>query len=1015
MRVDVLGSVTVREGDSALSGAALGGRRARIALVALALAERSSGGVPHAVPAERLAALIWADSPPPTWQTALRGIVSAIRSACALIGGEGQALIETVPDGYRLGRDVSVDVIAGSAAVRAAAELLHEGRLQPAVDAAADAARLRGAHLLPAEDAEWLASARAEIDDVALRALLVVSDAAGLLGDRAGSTTAARDAVALAALDERTHRALITALDRAGDRAGAVRAYESCRELLADQLGVDPSQQTVDAYLSAIRDQPAAAGARVPVPTTSFVARDQERALLADALARPGVVTITGHGGVGKSRLAAHAAADRAAFPGGRYWVSTAGVADESLLASGVALVLGVPVGVADPGQAVADFLAPLGRALLVLDGAETVIDGVASFVATLLDRAPLLTVLVTSRLPVSLEGELVITLSPLPAPDASSTAALAASPQIRLLLDRVREAGGALALDEDLVPSLASLCERCAGLPLALELVAAQLTALPPGDLLDHLDLESANDGLVGLRSVARSTYALLDTDEATVFRRLGVLDGPSGLAFIRQVVADDQVAAIRVVRIVRELTARGLLGVDRSGPHWRYQLDDDLHAFARELLDEGGESTAAYGRLADAIRSRLPEDARAAPGPFAADVTDVLSSVRSLFAAALAGRADLERCRELAFRLHRYFANTSVAEGRFWLGRLIAAGASTDSSPYAMYALGYLSYWAGDTDNAVPELESAVSHLETKPDAYLARALIFLAGLLDDLDRGAEAIACVRRSIEAAAPFEVDLQVSAAMGLGSVLGERGDPAAAGHARDAIALCRERGSAAHLSLALPTAAMVCWQAGALEQARAYAAEARPMHAETRQIARVVLLSVSAALSLAEHDVAGAIEFGSAADALATDLGVEREVPLVRSVLARSLLAAGDLPAAAERALAAVEAGLTVSIGHPLAGCLESAALVIDALGGAPADVGRLLGAARDLRAAGDRPTPPTLVGDLDRLRARLAAAADVASDVTAPDVIATDPVEAAALARSLLSVPHVHESSRSR
>ncbi len=109
---------------------------------------------------------------------------------------------------------------------------------------------------------------------------------------------------------------------------------------------------------------------------------------------------------------------------------------------------------------------------------------------------------------------------------------------------------------------------------------------------------------------------------------------------------------------------------------------------------------------------------------------------------------------------------------------------------------------------------------------------------------------------------------------------GVRGDTAAAGYASDAIDLCRRSGSQAQLMVALPTAAMVCWQVGALEEARAYVAEALPMHGVSHGIARVVLLSTAAGVALADGDIGAAVEFGATADREASELGVEREVPL---------------------------------------------------------------------------------------------------------------------------------------
>ncbi|HEY0934697.1 MAG TPA: BTAD domain-containing putative transcriptional regulator, partial [Trebonia sp.] len=832
MNVDVLGDVAVRSGTATVSGLALGGRRARVALVALAL----SGGP---VPAERLATLIWGDTLPPTWQAALRGVIRGLRVACAAAGGGDQQVIVTVPSGYRLADHVVVDVRSAGEDVRRAAALLRQGRLQAAADLADPVSRRPGEQLLPGEDGGWLGPHRSALDATALDALLLVAEAAGGLGDHRRAVATARRAVAAQPLAESTHRALIAALDRSGDRAGAVRAYEHCLAVLGEQLGIDPSPETVQVYLAALRDQGAGTPARVPAETSSFIGREAELSALAGAIGRPGLVTVTGPGGVGKSRLAVHVAAARGGFAGGRLWVALASLAEDALVASSVALEIGVPLGTEDAALALADHLAPLGRVLLVLDGCEAVVDGIASLIAALLARVPLLTVVATSRRPLSVEGERLLNLAPLPPPDAA--AGLLGNGQVRLLIDRVRESGGDLIIDDAVVPHLIALCRRCRGLPLALELVAAQLTAMPVGDLLDHLGQTPAEAD--GLRSIARSSYLLLEDDEAAVFRRLAVLDGPAGLPLIREVVSGGRIAPVRVVRILRELTARGLLVVDRSGPRWRYAQDDDLHRFARELLVAGGEEPAAYERLADALRGRLPDDARAAPGLFRAEITDMIGSVRSLFGAALDGRADLGRSQELAFRLHRYFSATSVDEGRFWLARLLAGQAAGPWTPYATYALGYLSYWSGDTADALRDLQSAVRMLDGAQDSYRARALIFLAGLLDDIDRGTEAVEHVRLSIEAAAPFDLDVQVSAAMGMGSVLAERADPAAARYARDAIGLCRRGASAEQLTVALPTAAMVCWQVGALDEARAYVAEALPRHAGTQRIARVVLLS----------------------------------------------------------------------------------------------------------------------------------------------------------------------------
>ncbi len=971
MRVDVIGAVRVSSGGRSLAGQELGGRRARVTLVALALATGP-------VSADRLAWMLWPDQPPRTWPAALRGVVRSLRTALGGIGAGGQAVISTAASGYALAPGIVVDLHRAAGLLRDASALADQGRHEAALAAAEPVALLTGEQLLPGEDAGWLEPYRAEADALALRALELVARSAGAVGDHHRAAVAGRRAVAANPLEERAHRILIEALHRAGDRAAVVMAYEACRAVLAEQLGVDPAQETVSAYLAAIGEAGpagAAGAARLPRVASTFIGRDYEVAELAAAVELPGLVTVAGRGGVGKSRLALQVAT-RAAFSGGKLWVSLAAVSQDELVASTVAISAGLPVGADDPATVLAGHLAPLGRVLLVLDGCEAVIDGTASVVASLLALCPTLSVVVTSRIPLAIATERVIGIEPLPPPA-----------QVGLLADRVRGGGGQLVQDEATVPFIAELCRRCGGLPLALELAAAQLTVMSVPDMLDHLPGLLA-DGEDWLREVARSSYALLDDDEATVFRRFGVLDGPVPLPLVRDVVAGGAIAQVRVVRMLHELTARGLVAVDRSGARWRYYQDDDLHHLARELLGESGETLEVTGRLADAVSAIVPADPRATPRPYLEPVGEALALVRSLLGAAIDGRLPAERGLELAFRLHRYWAATNVSEGRFWLSRLLAGAPPSERTGHAAYALGYLSYWSGDTSAAARELQAAVDMLAAGPDPYAARALIYLGGLADDMDRGDEALEFVRRSIEAAAPFGVDLQVGAAIGMGCVLAERADGSAAGFAAGAIETCRRGGSAEQLAATLPTAAMVCWQVGDLAAARGYVAEAMPLLAGSRRIARVVLLSVAAGIALADGDVEAAVALATNADADASDLGIERELPLARCILARALLERGDAEEAAAMARRAIEVSRSLTFTFPLAVCLETAALIcLRGSGGAGrgggADVStRLLAAAAGIRARGDRPGPPTLRAAVDDARAAIgfSAAAPAAS-----------------------------------
>ncbi|HEY6792579.1 MAG TPA: BTAD domain-containing putative transcriptional regulator, partial [Trebonia sp.] len=929
--------------------------------------------------------------------------------ALNIVAADGQRLIVTTPSGYCLAPGVTVDLDLVEEALAEADVLATHGRHEAAIAVAEPVTGISGDQLLPGEDGSWLAPHRGRADALALRALELVAESAGALGDHHRAIAAGRQAVDASPLNERSHRVLFRALHGGGDRAGVVQAYEACRAVLAEQLGVDPALETIDAYLAAIGGA-ATGGApggavsggkgpgqatRVPQPSSAFFGRAAEAAALASAIRDPGLVTVAGPGGVGKTRLVTQVArttATWAALSGGRLWASLAVVTRDELVAAETAMTLGLPVGTDDAASLIAAHLAPLGRAMLVLDGCEAVLDGAASLAASLLAACPALTLVVTSRVPLAVEAERVIGIAAFPPPRHGTWRELAATDQVRLLVDRVRRSGGELDVDEATAPFVAELCRRCGGLPLAIELAGAQLAGMSVPDLLDHLPGLAA-DGADRVPAITESSYALLAPDEATVFRRLAVLDGPVALPFLREVVAGGVIAPVRLVRILRELTARGLLAVDRSGPRWRYHQDDDLHRTAWTLLEASGEAAEAITRLADAVSAILPAEAKAPPGPYLEAIGEVIAAVRAVLGAATNGILPAGRGLDIAFRLHRYWAATNVAEGRFWLSRLLASSPPGAGTAHATYALGYLGYWAGDTAAAAQHLHSAAEQLAGQPDEYAARALIYLGGLADDMDQGEDALGYVRRAIGAAAPFGADLHVGAAIGMGCVLAERASPDAATYAAEAIALCRRAGSPEQLAATLPTAAMACWQVGELDAARGYAAEAMPLLAGSRRIARVVLLSAAVGIALADGDLSAAVELGTRADADARDMGIDREIPLIRCVLARAMLASGDVTGAAAAAARAITAARSLAFPFPMALCLETAALVMLRAGALAEASGRLLAAAQAIRERGDRPGPVTLSAAV--AQARIA----TGTEVLAP----FEPMEAAGLAATLL------------
>ena len=953
--------------------------RARRTLAALGLA---SGWVP----AERLAEQVWEAELPPTWRVALRGVMAELREAAG-----DAAIVETGAAGYQLGPKVERDVEVLRRDVATATELLEHARDRSLLDLLRPHVGLSGDRLAPGIEAAWLATGRADVDELGLRVAELVTSAASRQGRHADAVAVARRAVAAHPLVERSHRALLKALAAAADRSAAVVAFDHCRTVLADELGVDPSDETVAVYLETLGVADGAARARVPVSDTSFVGREPDLGEVASLVAEPGLATLVGRSGVGKSRLAAEVATRIAGFPGGVWWVSLGTVTDDPLVAPTVALQLGLAGPGDDHAGAITAFVAPRGRALLVLDGVDAASDGVASLVTALRDGAPELSVLATGWRRLGLEDERVHRVAAFAAPVDGRPETLTSSLAVRLVSERVLERGGRLLVDEDHAPALAALCRRCAGLPLALELVAALLTALPPGDVLDQLeDVAPAEDD--ELRQVASAGCALLADDEAAVFRRLAVLDGPASLTTIRGVVVDDDlVPPLRVVRILGELADRGLVTVRHGGPRLLYAQDDDLRRVAAERLAASGEAPATYRRLAATVRALLPDDPRSAPGPFADQVTAVVDSVRSLLAAGVDGELDVSTALEIAFRLHRYWSTTSISEGRFWLSRLLASGDEESGAwtPYARFALGYLSYWAGDSAGAIPELEAGLPALAERDPSYATRAMMFLGGALDDLDRTREAEVMARRALELAeaAPDAtttpgVSLRVGITINVAAMLAQRGDAGAVQLVADAIALCEAEGPPDQLAVCLPEAARHCWDVGAVAEARGYLDRSWALLGEGRRIAHADLLTAATAVALGDGDLDAAVEHGTAAEAEAAGLGIDRNLPFVRALLAHALLGRGDVEQAAKVAADAVRSGRDLSVQYPVADALEAAATVAERVGAPAGDVAALLAAAAEIRARGERPAPQPLRASLDALRERAGEPPSPAPDV---------------------------------
>ena len=520
-------------------------------------------------------------------------------------------------------------------------------------------------------------------------------------------------------------------------RGEALTQYERLREALRRELDTEPSASVRSlrekiaagsfppperSSAGAQREGPQDAGKHnLPAARTSFVGREREIVEIKRALTMTRLLTLTGAGGSGKTRLALEIARDLVgAYPEGVWLVELAPLSDEGLVLQAVAGALGI---LEQSGQPLADALIETLRPktmLLVLDNCEHLVDAVASLATSLLDSCPRLRIMATSREVLRIDGEAIWPVSLLSVPDSRrplTVEELEDYEAVRLFVARARDRNPTFALRPKNAQAVAEICTRLEGIPLAIELAAARVKMLSPQALLARLNnrLKLLTGGARNLperqrtlRSAIEWSYELLEEAEKTLFRRLEVFSGGSTLETIEAVCNAERDLPINVLDGVSSLLDKSLLRQEGFEGEPRYVMLETIHEFANERLEASSEAVELR-RLHAEYFTALAEQAE--PGLREAEQESWLERLdleHDNIRAALSWAISHEEV-EIALRLGGalqgfWYTRGHFGEGRGWLEQALTKDERSSKAVRikALEGLSWLANEQGDLDRA-------------------------------------------------------------------------------------------------------------------------------------------------------------------------------------------------------------------------------------------------------------------------------------------------------------------------
>ncbi|GHH21078.1 ATP-binding protein [Streptomyces lanatus] len=616
----------------------------------------------------------------------------------------------------------------------------------------------------------------------------------------------------------------------------------------------------------------------LPLELSTFVGRSAELGELTGALTDARLVTVTGAGGVGKSRLAAHAAS-RCAPRDGVWHVELTPVRDPEFVDYAVVEALGLTDHTTRlPRETLLAHLA--GRELLlILDGFEHLVDACAELVTDLLRRVPGLTVLAVGRRPLDVAGELLSPLAPLGEDDA-----------VELLVARAAQHGVAVRDEAD----VRELCRRMDGIPLAIELAAGRLRTLSPGQVLERLAdrfrllTGGGRDGPERhrtLRTAVGWSHELCTPEERLLWARLSVFAGRFDLDAVEYVCAGQGLHADDVLDVLSELLAQSVLAREETEAGVRYRMLDTIRAYGAEWLTAMGDAARLRRRHRDWYLGLTTwcelEWFSPRQGEVAARVEAELPNLRCALEYCLGEPDEAHLGHYLAGSLWFYWVGCGrLSEGRHWLEQAVALDSGRERSRLkALWVLGYVAILQGDAVPALGALHECREEAERAGDptavAYAEHRLGCLALVSDDMERAETLLGSALGRYQEIGELNSNVlmgQVELAM----TRAFQGDlPDAVRLCEDVRRVCEDHGERWARSYALYVLAYAAWADGDLTGARALLADClAAAHSFHDLLGSVLAVELLALVTGAEGDAAEAAVLQGAAGGMWPSVGL---------------------------------------------------------------------------------------------------------------------------------------------